>query len=67
MSTQNVNFENKEGQKVPSVTFPMRINDDWAKRDTQEIFAGKTVVVFFHYLVLLHQRVLQRTYRDIMS
>jgi len=50
MSNQNVNFdskfENKEGQKVPSVTFPIRIRDDWSKRDTQEIFAGKTVVVF---------------------
>ena len=46
MSTQNTNFENKEGQQVPSVTFPMRVNDDWSTRDTQEIFAGKTVVVF---------------------
>ncbi len=39
-------FENKAGQKVPSVTFPMRVNDAWSKRDSQEIFAGKTVVVF---------------------
>jgi len=50
MSIQNANsdskFDNKEGQKVPSVTFPIRVNDDWSKRDTQEIFAGKTVVVF---------------------
>ena len=50
MSIQNANFdskfENKEGQKVPSVTFPIRVNDDWSKRDTQEVFAGKTVVVF---------------------
>jgi glutaredoxin-like protein len=46
MSNQNTNFENKEGQKVPSVTFPMRVNDDWVKRDTDEIFSGKTVVVF---------------------
>ena len=46
MSTQNANFENKEGQKVPSGTFPIRVNDDWSKRDTEEIFAGKTVVVF---------------------
>ena len=45
MST-NTKFTNKEGQKVPSVTFPMRVNDDWSKRDTDEIFAGKTVVVF---------------------
>lgn len=46
MSTTNSKFENKEGEKVPSVTFPIRINDDWSKRDSQEIFAGKTVVVF---------------------
>lgn len=50
MSTQDTNlkanFANKEGQKVPSVTFPMRVNDDWSERDTQQIFAGKTVVVF---------------------
>lgn len=50
MSTDNANFDthftNKEGQAVPSVTFPIRVNDDWSKRDTQEIFAGKTVVVF---------------------
>jgi len=46
MSAQNANFENKEGQKVPSVTFPMFVNGSWSERDTQEIFAGKTVVVF---------------------
>lgn len=46
MTTQQVNFENREGQKVPSVTFPIRVGDDWSKRDTEEIFAGKTVVVF---------------------
>ena len=50
MSTQNANveahFKSKEGQNVPSVTFPIRVNDDWSKRDTQEIFSGKTVVVF---------------------
>ncbi len=50
MSIQNASstskFDNKEGQKVPSVTFPIHINDDWNKRDTKEIFAGKTVVVF---------------------
>jgi glutaredoxin-like protein len=46
MSTNETNFENKTGQKVPSVTFPIRVNDEWNKRDTQEIFAGKTVIVF---------------------
>jgi len=46
MSTQHVNFENKEGQQVPSVTFPIRVGDNWSKRESKEIFAGKTVVVF---------------------
>ncbi|MFT7008055.1 MAG: glutaredoxin-like protein [Colwellia sp.] len=46
MSTNNSKFENKEGQKIPAVTFPMRVNDDWVTRDSEEIFAGKTVVVF---------------------
>jgi glutaredoxin-like protein len=42
----NPNFKNLEGQKVPAVTFPMRVNDEWAKRSTDEIFGAKTVVVF---------------------
>lgn len=46
MSTNETKFENKEGKRVPSVTFPIRVNDEWAKRDSNEIFAGKTVVVF---------------------
>ena len=37
---------NREGQKIPSVTFPVRKNDEWIKVTTQELFAGKTVVVF---------------------
>lgn len=39
-------FESKVGQKVPSVVFPMRENDQWVNRSTEEIFSGKTVVVF---------------------
>ena len=46
MSTNNIKFENKEGQKIPAVTFPIHANDAWTSRDTQEIFTGKTVVVF---------------------
>lgn len=46
MSINNTKFENKEGQKIPAVTFPICENDDWISRNTQEIFAGKTVVVF---------------------
>lgn len=39
-------FMNKEGQKVPSVTFPTRQGDQWVNVTTDELFAGKTVVVF---------------------
>ncbi|WP_407331607.1 glutathione peroxidase [Enterovibrio sp. 27052020O] len=37
---------NKEGQKIPSVTFPTRQGDAWVNVTTDELFAGKTVVVF---------------------
>ena len=37
---------NKEGQKVPSVTFRTRENNEWKDITTDELFGGKTVVVF---------------------
>lgn len=37
---------NIEGSKVPSVTFPLRVGDEWIKRTTDELFANKTVIVF---------------------
>ena len=39
-------LEHKEGQKVPSVVFPTRQNDEWVNVSTDDIFAGKTVIVF---------------------
>ena len=39
-------FENKEGQRVPAVTFHTRQGSDWVDVSSDEIFAGKTVVVF---------------------
>lgn len=39
-------LENKEQQKVPSVTFTLRANDEWTTRNSDEIFNNKTVVVF---------------------
>jgi len=39
-------FTDMTGKPVPQVTFPMRSNDSWIKRDSEEIFANKTVVVF---------------------
>lgn len=37
---------NKEGQKVPNVTFRTRDNNEWVDITTDELFKGKTVVVF---------------------
>ena len=37
---------NKEGQRVPNVTFPTRQNGEWVNVSTDDIFKGKTVVVF---------------------
>jgi glutaredoxin-like protein len=37
---------NMEGRKVPRVTFRTRAGSDWKSVTTDEIFAGRTVVVF---------------------
>ncbi len=37
---------NREGQRVPNVTFRVRENNDWKSISTDDLFAGKTVVVF---------------------
>lgn len=37
---------NKEGQTIPNVTFPTRVNNEWKNVSTDDIFKGKTVVVF---------------------
>jgi len=39
-------LKNTEGQQVPKVTFAVRQNSTWAELTTDEIFKGKTVVVF---------------------
>lgn len=39
-------LENREGQSIPNVTFPTRQNDEWVNVTTNELFSGKTVVVF---------------------
>jgi glutaredoxin-like protein len=38
--------QSREGQRVPNVTFRIRENNDWKTVTTDEIFNGKTVVVF---------------------
>jgi glutathione-dependent peroxiredoxin len=37
---------NKEGQTIPTVTFRTRQNNEWVDVTTDELFAGKTVIVF---------------------
>jgi glutaredoxin-like protein len=39
-------MENREGQNVPQVTFRTRRNHEWLDVSTDDIFKGKTVVVF---------------------
>src|SRR3954465_3965334 len=37
---------NREGQTVPDVTFRIRRNGEWATVTTDDLFAGKNVIVF---------------------
>lgn len=39
-------IENKEGQKIPSVTFKTREDDEWVDITSEEIFSKTKVVVF---------------------
>ena len=39
-------IQNKEGQRVPAVTFRTREDGQWKDVTTEQLFAGKTVVVF---------------------
>ena len=39
-------LKSKEGQHVPAVSFRTRENSDWKDVTTEEIFKGKTVIVF---------------------
>ncbi|MDG1751453.1 MAG: glutathione peroxidase [Thalassotalea sp.] len=39
-------LKNIEGQKIPTLSFPMIENGEWIKRSTSNIFDNKTVIVF---------------------
>lgn len=39
-------FENKEGQRVPNAIFRTRRDHEWVDVTSEDIFAGKTVIVF---------------------
>jgi glutaredoxin-like protein len=39
-------LQNREGQRVPNVTFRVRERNEWKNVSSNDLFAGKTVVVF---------------------
>lgn len=39
-------LESREGQTVPSVTWPIRVGDEWRELSSDELFKGRTVVLF---------------------
>jgi len=39
-------FKNKEGQRVPNVTFRTRQDHEWINMTSDDLFNGKTVIVF---------------------
>lgn len=39
-------LQNKEGQRVPEMTWPIRDGEDWKTLDSKSIFDGKKVIVF---------------------
>lgn len=39
-------FSNKEGEKIPAVTFRTRRDHEWVNIDSEELFKGRSVIVF---------------------
>lgn len=39
-------LKSREGQKVPDVIFPIRVSGEWQKIGSDELFKGKSVVLF---------------------
>jgi len=46
MTGDNIMLTNKEGHKIPQVTFKTRLNDEWVEKTTNDLFKDKTVVLF---------------------
>ena len=46
MPVETAMFKNMEGQPVPAVTFRTRNDSEWVELSSDDVFAGKTVVVF---------------------
>jgi glutaredoxin-like protein len=43
---EKTTLASREGQTVPDVNFRLRLNGDWTSMTTDDIFAGKNIVVF---------------------
>jgi len=43
---ENIMFRNLENQRVPSATFKTRRDHEWVDRSSEDVFAGKSVIVF---------------------
>jgi glutaredoxin-like protein len=43
---ENNMFRNLENQRVPSTTFKTRRDHEWVERSSEDVFAGKSVIVF---------------------
>jgi peroxiredoxin len=41
-----IELKNREGSRVPNVSFRVRENNEWKSVSTSVLFDGKTVVVF---------------------
>ena len=39
-------LQNREGQRVPNVSIPVRVGNEWKQVTSDDLFKGKTVVVF---------------------
>jgi glutaredoxin-like protein len=44
--TQATSLPNQEGKQVPDVTWPVRVNDDWKRMSSKDLFTGRKVVLF---------------------
>ncbi len=59
-------LENKEGKNIPDVTFRIIEDGNWKNISTNNLFSGKTVIVFL-CLVHLRQHVQVLIYHALMS
>ncbi len=39
-------LQSREGQRIPAVTFQIRVDNEWQKTSSDDLFKGKTVVLF---------------------